>query len=98
MPPLPLQPSLLAVRNAVGNAVRDAIVRDAINNAIHNAVGNAINVLAHVVVVDQYDLNLANVHVDNNVARAQDLSDDGTTNGGRDDGDVRGTDAIGRRD
>jgi hypothetical protein len=26
------------------------------------------------------------------------LSDDGTTNGGRDDGDVRGTDAIGRRD
>ena len=98
MPPLPLQPSLLAVRNAVGNAVRDAIVRDAINNAIDDAVGNAIDVLAHVIIVDQYDLDLANVRIDNNVACAQDLSDDGTTDGGRDNDNVRGTDTIGRRD
>ena len=36
----------------------------------------------------------ADVRIDNDVARAQDSSDDGTTNGGRDDNDVRGTDAL----
>ena len=40
------------------------------------------------------DLDLANVCVNNNVARAQDSSNDGTTNGGRDNNDVRGTDTL----
>jgi hypothetical protein len=81
------------VSYAVGNAIQDAI-----DNAVDNAVGNAIDVLAHVFVVDSYDLDLADVRVDNNIARAHDSSDDGTTDRGRDDYEVRGTNAIGRRD
>ena len=40
------------------------------------------------------DLNLADVRVDNNIARAQDSPDDGTTNRGRDDDNVHGTNAL----
>ena len=48
-----------------------------------------------------YNLDLADLtdfHINNDVARAQDLSDNGTTDGGRDDDDVHGTDAIGKQD
>ena len=40
------------------------------------------------------DLDLSDIRVDNDVTRAHDLSDDGTTNGGRDDDDVCGTDPL----